>query len=185
MEPLIFKTPAEFCKWLDKNHNKETELIVGFYKKGTGKPSITWPQSVDVALCYGWIDGVRRSIDEESYTVRFTPRKPNSTWSTVNIIKMQDLIVKGLVKPEGIAAFEKRKEHNSEIYSHEHKVKTVLSEELESVFKADGAAWNFFLKQAPSYRKTIIHWIMSAKQEKTRLSRLEKAIKASGAERRL
>lgn len=185
MEPLFFKTPAEFRAWLDKNHKIQTEVLVGFYKKGSGKPSITWPESVDVALCYGWIDGVRRSYDEDSYTIRFTPRRPHSTWSTVNINKMQELMERGLVKPERIAAFEKRKEHNSEIYAYEQKGIDALSKEYEAAFKTNKAAWKFFAEQAPSYRKTIIHWIMSAKQEKTRLSRLDKTIKVSEEAKRL
>jgi uncharacterized protein YdeI (YjbR/CyaY-like superfamily) len=185
MKPVFFKTSAEFRKWRDKNYDKETELLVGFYKKGTGKPSITWPESVDVALCYGWIDGVRRSYNEDSYTIRFTPRKANSTWSTININKMQELMAKGLVKPEGIAAFEKRKEANSEVYAYEKKGIEALSKDYEAAFKGNKAAWDFFVKQAPSYKKVIIHWIMSAKQEKTRLSRLEKAIKASEEGKRL
>lgn len=185
MEPLFFKTPHDFRAWLEQNHDKEAELLVGFYKKGTGKPSITWPESVEQALCFGWIDGVRRSYNEDSYTIRFTPRRPNSTWSSVNIKKMKELLEKGLVKPEGVAAYQKRKENNSEIYSHEQKAKTELSKEFEKLFKARKAAWEFFTNQAPSYKKVIIHWIMSAKQEKTQLSRLEKAIKASEEEKRL
>lgn len=184
MNPIFFKTPAEFREWLDKNHDKETELLVGFYKTGSGKPSMTWPESVDEALCYGWIDGVRRSLGEESYTIRFTPRKPTSTWSTVNINKMEELLRKGLVKPQGLAAYEKRNDSNSGIYSHEQK-EVVLSKELKGIFKANTTAWNFFMKQPPSYKKTSIHWVMSAKQEKTRLSRLEKLLQASEKEERL
>lgn len=179
MQPTFFKTPADFRKWLEKNHNKETELLVGFYKTATGRQSITWPESVDQALCFGWIDGVRKSLGEESYTIRFTPRKANSIWSAVNINKMENLLAKGLVKPEGVAAFEKRKEEKSRIYSHERKEDAVLSEEFESAFKANNAAWDFFIKQAPSYRKVMIHYIMTAKQEKTRLNRFEQLVTAS------
>jgi uncharacterized protein YdeI (YjbR/CyaY-like superfamily) len=126
MKPVFFKTPDDFRAWLEENHDKESELLVGFYKTGTGKPSITWPESVDQALCFGWIDGVRRSFDKDSYTIRFTPRRPNSTWSSINIRKMEELLAKGLVKPEGLAAYKKRKEDNSEIYSHEQNAKTEL-----------------------------------------------------------
>ncbi|MEL1243225.1 YdeI/OmpD-associated family protein [Flavobacterium sp. DGU11] len=185
MEPHFFKTQADFRKWLDKNFEKETELLVGFYKTNSGKPSMTWPESVDQALCYGWIDGVRKSLGEESYTIRFTPRKATSIWSAVNIRKMEVLQEKGLMKPAGIAAFEKRKESKSGIYSHERKEAAVLPPELEKEFKANGTAWEFFIKQAPSYRNAVIHIITNAKQEKTRQSRFEKLVNASAEEKRI
>ncbi|RYD71370.1 MAG: bacteriocin-protection protein [Sphingobacteriales bacterium] len=184
MEPHFFKTPAEFREWFDNNHTTETELLVGFYKKATGKSSITWPESVDEALCFGWIDGVRKSMGEESYTIRFTPRKATSIWSAVNIDKMEKLIAEGLVKPEGIAAYEKRKESRSRIYSHEQE-NTGFSAKAEEKFKSNESAWEFFMKQPPSYRKVIMHWVSSAKQEKTQLSRLEKAIAESAAGKRM
>jgi uncharacterized protein YdeI (YjbR/CyaY-like superfamily) len=179
MNPHFFKTPADFRQWLDKNHDQEKELLVGFYKTGTKKPSITWPESVDQALCYGWIDGVRKSIDEESYTIRFTPRKPTSIWSAINIKKMEELQAKGLVKPEGITAFEKRTESKSRIYSHEREKDAELPVALDKVLKANKKAWEFFSTQAPSYQKVMLHWITSAKQEKTVQSRFEKLIQAS------
>lgn len=184
MTATFFATPAGFRKWLKKNHKKETELVVGFYKVDSGKPSITWPQSVDQALCFGWIDGVRKSIDNHSYCIRFTPRKSTSIWSAINIKKVEVLTKSGLMMPEGLKAFALRKENKSGIYSHENELK-VLPPSFNRAFKLNKAAWAFFNKQAPSYKKVMIHWIMSAKQEKTRLLRLEKAIKISEQQKRL
>lgn len=178
MEAVFFATQQEFRIWLDKNHKNEKELLVGFYKVGTKKPSISWSESVDQALCFGWIDGVRKSIDEESYSIRFTPRKSTSIWSSINIKKIEELTKAGLMKPEGQKAFELRKEEKSGIYSHE-KEPANLDPAYEKQFKANEKAWEFFSSQAPSYKKVMIHLIMTAKQEKTRLSRLEKTIKAS------
>lgn len=184
MNATFFQTQDDFRAWLEKHHKSETELIVGFYKVGSGKPSMTWSQSVDQALCFGWIDGVRRSIDEESYCIRFTPRKSTSIWSAINIDKVEVLTQAGLMKPEGLHAFSLRKESNSKIYSHE-KETVSLSPEFEKQFKREKKAWDFFVKQAPSYRKVMTHWIMSAKQEETRRSRLEKTIVASSELRRI
>ena len=178
MEPHFFKTPADFRAWLQQHADKETELLVGFYKIGSGKPSITWPQSVDEALCFGWIDGVRKSIDEESYTIRFTPRKATSIWSAVNMKKVAELTEKGLMQPAGIAAYAKRQENRSAIYAFENEAKE-LKPEYERQLKANKKAWEFFESQAPWYKKVSIHRIMTAKQEKTQLSRLEALIKAS------
>jgi uncharacterized protein YdeI (YjbR/CyaY-like superfamily) len=184
LEPLFFDTPAAFRKWLEKNHDKEKELLVGFYKKDSGKPSITWPESVDEALCFGWIDGIRRSIDAHAYSIRFTPRKPASIWSAINIKKVAELTQKGLMKPEGLAAFEKRKPEKSAIYSFENQAKT-LTPEFEKLFKANKKAWEFFSAQPPGNKKLNIFRVMSAKQEKTQLSRLEKLIAESEAGRRI
>lgn len=178
MTPVFFTTKSAFRKWLDKNHNKETELLVGFYKVDSGKPSMTWSQSVDEALCFGWIDGVRKSIDKESYQIRFTQRKSTSIWSTVNIQKIEELIKQGLMKPAGLASFEKRKENRSKIYSYENgEVK--LSPEFEKQFKANKIAWNYFQSLAPSYQKPSTNWVMSAKQETTRIKRLNELINDS------
>ncbi|MXN89865.1 bacteriocin-protection protein [Flavobacterium sp. Sd200] len=179
MSPTFFETENDFREWLDKNHDKEPELLVGFYKTKSGRPSMTWPQSVDQALCYGWIDGVRKSAGEEAYTVRFTPRRDTSIWSTININKVEALKKSGLMQQAGLVAYAKRRESHSEIYSHEKKAVPELSPEFEAEFKANIAAWDFFEKQAPSYRKVVIHLIMSAKQEKTRRSRFDKVIAAS------
>jgi uncharacterized protein YdeI (YjbR/CyaY-like superfamily) len=178
MNPVFFTTPSSFRKWLKKNHRKEKELLVGFYKVGSGKPSITWPESVDQALCFGWIDGVRRTIDTESYSIRFTPRKPSSIWSAINIKKAEELISLGLMEEAGLEAFKKRTEERSRVYSFESEAKQ-LTEEYEKRFKANKKAWKFYISTAPYYKRVIAHWILSAKQEKTRDARLEKAIMAS------
>ncbi len=185
MEPHFFKTQDDFREWLDKSHEKETEVLVGFYKTNSGKLSITWPESVDQALCYGWIDGVRRSLGGEAYTIRFTPRKATSIWSAVNIKKMEVLQEKGLMNPAGLAAFEKRKESKSGIYSHEQKEAAILPHAMEKEFKANKPAWEYFMKQAPSYRKAALHSITTAKQEKTQRSRFEKLLNASAEGKRI
>jgi uncharacterized protein YdeI (YjbR/CyaY-like superfamily) len=184
MTATFFETEYAFREWLEANHDKESELIVGFYKVNSGRPSMTWSESVDQALCFGWIDGIRRSIDSESYSIRFTPRKKTSNWSAINIQKIEELTRAGLVHPAGLNAYRFRKEGRSEIYSFE-KEKVALDEMLEKQFKDDPLAWDFFEKQAPSYKKAIIHWIMSGKQEKTRQSRLEKTIHQSRQQKRM
>lgn len=184
MTPIFFATKEEFRKWLEENHTREKEVVVGFYKKSTGKPSMNWSESVDQALCFGWIDGVRRSLDPESFSNRFTPRKPSSNWSLINIKKVEELTKAGLMTPAGQKAFEARKEDKTGIYSHE-KEHIILDPAYEQEFKTHEKAWDFFKKQAPSYKRTIIHWLMSAKQEKTRLSRLEKVIHESEQLKRL
>jgi uncharacterized protein YdeI (YjbR/CyaY-like superfamily) len=184
MNPKFFAKPSEFRTWLKKNHNKETEVIVGFYKVGIGKPSITWSEAVDQALCFGWIDGVRRSIDKDSYCNRFTPRRPGSNWSAINIKKVEDLTKKGLMQPPGLKAFEDRLKNKNNVYSFEVENLT-LKRTYATEFRKHKEAWKFFKEQAPWYQKFIIHWIMTAKQEKTQLNRLDKAIKASAEGKRL
>ncbi|MBS7256666.1 YdeI/OmpD-associated family protein [Flavobacterium branchiicola] len=184
MTPTFFPTQEKFRAWLEKHHEKETELLVGFYKVNSKKPSMSWSESVDQALCFGWIDGVRKSIDEESYTIRFTPRKKSSIWSAINIKKVETLTKAGLMKEAGIKAFELKSEERSKIYSHENET-YLLDPDLEKQFRANKPAWEYFSNQAPSYRKVIIHIIMTAKQEKTRISRLEKAIKFSAEQKRM
>lgn len=174
----FFKTQDDFRKWLERNHQKETELIVGFYKVDSGKPSMSCPQSVDQALCFGWIDGIRKSIDKESYSIRFSPRKNTSNWSAINIKKVEDLTKAGLMKAAGLKSFDLRKEKKSGIYSYENDT-PFLDLNCEKQFRENKKAWDFFMKQAPSYKKAIIRWIMGAMQEKTRQSRLEKTIKES------
>jgi uncharacterized protein YdeI (YjbR/CyaY-like superfamily) len=183
MKPRFFSADT-FRKWLEKNHHQKKEILVGFYKAKTGKANMTWSDSVDQALCFGWIDGVRKSIDSSRYTIRFSPRKENSIWSLVNIEKMKALTRKGLVEPSGQALFEKRKKERSKLYSHENDPRE-FDRELEQIFKAYGQAWKYFTSQAPSYQKVTIHWIMSAKKQPTRNSRLEKLIAASQAKKRL
>ena len=184
MTPTFFSTQEKFRAWLEKHHQTETELLVGFYKVKSKKPSMSWSESVDQALCFGWIDGVRKSIDEESYTIRFTPRKKSSIWSAINIKKVEELTKAGLMKEAGLKAFDLRSEERSRIYSHEKDL-AILDPEFEKQFKANKMAWDYFNQQAPSYKKVMIHWIMSAKQEKTRISRLEKTIKVSEEQKRM
>lgn len=177
MEPIYFRDQFEFREWLGKNHKTEREILVGFYKVKTGVPTMTWSESVDQALCFGWIDGIRRSIDENRYCIRFTPRKPGSNWSNVNIKKVMALKKKGLMKPEGLSVFNKRKKPEAGTYSFERE-NSILTHDLLSAFEASKNAWDYFNNQPPSYRKTMIYWIMSAKQEATRKNRLNKLILA-------
>ena len=185
MKPTFFRTPADFRRWLAKNHARATELLVGFHKVNSGKPSITWPESVDEALCFGWIDGIRRRIDDSSYSIRFTPRKADSTWSAINIKRARALSVAGRMQPSGLQAFEARADERSAIYSYEQRHAATLTPDLERRFHAVRPAWKFFQAQAPSYRKAAIWWVLSAKKEATRLKRLEKLIADSRAGNRL
>ncbi|MCI0365132.1 MAG: YdeI/OmpD-associated family protein, partial [Phycisphaerales bacterium] len=166
-EIQFFETPSAMRAWLRKNHDKATELHLGYFKNHTGKRSMTWPESVAEALCYGWIDGVRRKIDDDRYTVRFTPRKRGSTWSAVNIRLVAELEASGRMTAAGRAAFAARKEAKSRTYSYEQK-EAGLDETRMRRFKKEKPAWKFFLSQAPSYRKKAIWWIMSAKQEEAK-----------------
>jgi uncharacterized protein YdeI (YjbR/CyaY-like superfamily) len=178
MEPVFFKKQSELRLWFEKNHNTETELLVGYYKISSKKDSVTWSQSVDEALCFGWIDGVRRSIDHESYSIRFTPRRSGSNWSQVNLKKVEELTQKGLMYPSGYEAFSKRKEPESRPYSYESTKKETLDESLEAIFQKNKTAWKNFQSRIPSYRKITIRWVMDAKQETTRLRRLNELIAA-------
>ena len=171
MKPTFFASPAAFRKWLQRNHDKAPELLVGFYKKDSGKPSITWPESVDQALCFGWIDGVRRRIDDESYSIRFTPRKRRSVWSTINIGRVADLAKRGLMHAAGVRAFEQRTEDKSRIYAYENAPRT-LPPAYEQRFRKNRKAWKYFNEQPPSYRRVAIYWVVGAKKEETRERRL-------------
>lgn len=184
MAVKFFKTPPDFRKWLAAHHATVKELWVGFHKKGSGKPSITWPESVDEALCFGWIDGLRKSIDEESYKIRFTPRKTSSVWSAINIANANKLIKGKRMRPGGLKAFELRKENRSGIYSYEQRSADLVEPYLGKL-KRNRAAWKFFQAQPPWYRKQMNWWVVSAKQEETRLKRLEKLIEGSAQGRRL
>lgn len=184
MNPIFFSNPSEFRAWLEKNHHKETELWVGYYRVDTGKPTMTWSDSVDQALCFGWIDGIRKKVDDESYCIRFTPRKQGSNWSKVNIAKVEELKKKGLMHTAGLKAYSHRKENNSGIYSFENEIRD-LPEEYATIFRKNTPAWEFYSATPPSYRKTMTHWILSAKQEVTRMKRLEKLIAESGNKRRI
>jgi uncharacterized protein YdeI (YjbR/CyaY-like superfamily) len=178
MKLTFFRTPSDLQKWFAKNHSIARELWVGFYKKSSGKPSITWPESVDEALCYGWIDGIRKSVDASSYTIRFTPRRPGSIWSHVNIKRARALAKQQRMQPNGLRAFRARKENKSGIYSYEQR-RDQLEEPYASLLRKNEAAWNFFQAQRASYRKAIGWWVVSAKREETRLKRLEKLIQES------
>jgi uncharacterized protein YdeI (YjbR/CyaY-like superfamily) len=184
MTTIFFQDRYEFREWLEKNHKTESELLVGYYKVGSTRPNMTWSQSVDEALCFGWIDGIRRSIDNERYCIRFTPRKPNSVWSNINIQKVEELKKNGLMKQSGLDVFNNRKILKSGIYSFENEP-AELKPQFENTFKANKPAWDFFIKQAPSYKRTILHWIMSAKQVTTQLSRLNKTIIVSEKQKRI
>lgn len=184
MDIKYFKTPGDLRKWLEKHHETEQELQVGFYKKDSGKPSITWPESVAEALCFGWIDGIRRSVDDVSYTIRFTPRKRTSIWSAININLAEDLIKKGLMQPAGLEAFKARRENKSGIYAYEQR-EAHLPEPYLGLLKKNKAAFKFFEMQPAWYRKQINWWVVSAKKEETRLSRLSKLIAEAAAGRRL
>ena len=170
--------------WLEENHATATELWVGFYKKDSGKPSITWPQSVDQALCFGWIDGIRKRVDESSYQIRFTPRRRGSIWSAINIKRAKELVREKQMRPTGLKAFQVRIENKSGIYSYEQR-STELSEPYAKVLRKNKAASNFFETQPPSYRKMIGWWIVSAKKEETRIARLVKLISESAKGKRL
>jgi uncharacterized protein YdeI (YjbR/CyaY-like superfamily) len=182
MSARFFATPAEWRAWLMEHHPTETELLVGFYKKGCGRPSITWPESVDAALCFGWIDGVRRNIDSESYSIRFTPRRRGSNWSNVNIRRVKELADLGLMHSSGLAAFETRGEERSGVYSFEQKA-IELEPVAQKRFEAKRAAWAFFQSQAPWYQRAAKWWVISAKREETREKRLNELIACSHAKR--
>jgi uncharacterized protein YdeI (YjbR/CyaY-like superfamily) len=181
MEPTFFATPADFRAWLERHHESHSELIVGFHKRGSGRPSITWPEAVDQALCFGWIDGVRRRIDDTSYSIRFTPRKARSTWSAVNIKRMKELVEDGLVAPAGLAAFERRTDDRSAIYSYEQRKSAKLEPDQERRLRAHERANAYFESQPPSYRRAAIHWVTSAKKPETREGRLAQLIECSAA----
>lgn len=173
--PKFFKSPIEFRKWLEKNHLKKSEIVVGFYKVGSKKFNMSWPDSVDQALCFGWIDSVRRSIDKERYCIRFTPRKPNSNWSRVNKIKMEKLIKQKQVYPAGISVYKKQNQNKRAKYSFENK-ELKFPAELETFFRKNKIAFNWYQKQSPSYKKTTAHWVISAKKPETRLKRMSELI---------
>jgi uncharacterized protein YdeI (YjbR/CyaY-like superfamily) len=180
---LFFATPGDFRTWLDQNHATEQELSVGFYKRDSGKPSITWPESVDCALSYGWIDGVRNTVDEVSYRIRFTPRKATSTWSAINVKRVAELTKLGLMRPAGVKAFEARKGDKTGIYSYEQRTSAKLPPAFEKKFRTNKKAWAYFQGQPPWYQRTASYRVISAKQEETRQRRLDELIEASAAGR--
>ncbi len=177
--PVFFATPEEFRAWLEENHATARELWVGYTKKGAGRPSITWPESVDEALCYGWIDGIRRSVDDTSYMNRFTPRRPGSNWSAVNIARVAELTAQGRMRPAGLAAFDRRRDETTAVDSYEQRHQAALEEAEEQQLRANPAAWQFFQARPPSYRQAAIRWVISAKKAETRQSRLARLIEDS------
>jgi uncharacterized protein YdeI (YjbR/CyaY-like superfamily) len=183
MRPRFFESPEAFRAWLDAHHSKATEVLVGFHKRHTRRPSLTWSQSVDEALCYGWIDGVRRSLSEDAYTIRFTPRKTTSIWSAINVAKVEALTKAGRMQPAGIAAHAHRTPARTGVYSFERNEAARLSAAQTRAFKANAAAWSHFEQAPPWYRRTATHWVVSAKKEETRARRLEQLIAASAAGR--
>ncbi len=183
--PTFFVNAQAFRKWLAANAASHTELLVGFRKVGSGLPSMSWPESVEEALCIGWIDGVRKRIDDESYSIRFTPRKPTSIWSAVNIGKVEKLRALGHMMRAGEQAFGHRKEHKSIVYSYEQADTAEFSVKEVNAFKREKAAWKFFEGTPPSYKKVMLHWVTTAKKAKTRASRLTALINACAAGNRL
>ena len=182
-EPVFFPTEADFRRWLESNHATAPDLLVGFWKKGSGKASIDWPQARDQALCFGWIDGHRKSLGEDAYTIRFTPRRKGSIWSKVNVERFEALKVAGLMRPAGEAAYERDK-HRSGVYSYE-KPLAELTREEEALFQANNLAWSDWEKRPAGYRKTVLGWITAAKKPETRAKRLNELIGVSAEGRRL
>jgi uncharacterized protein YdeI (YjbR/CyaY-like superfamily) len=180
----FFRSPAEFRTWLEKNHDRESELLVGFYKKSSGKGGITYEEAVDEALCFGWIDGVRRSVDDERSTIRFTPRRQKSNWSLKNIRRVNELTELGRMAPSGITAFERRDPSEASTYSFEQ-ANPAFGEDLEKRFRRNRKAWRFWEAQPPGYRKAATWWVVSAKLEETRIRRLQTLIEDSANGRRL
>lgn len=186
-EPVYFPSPEAFRAWLASHAATAPELIVGYHKLGTGLPSMTWPQSVDEALCVGWIDGVRKRVDELRYQIRFTPRRPTSIWSRINIDRVAVLTAEGRMTPAGLAAFEKRTERRSIVYSYEHEGEVALPAAMEQRFRREGAgtAWAWFEAQPPGWRRQTLRWVLSAKQAATQERRLAQLMAASAAGQRV
>lgn len=184
MKPTFFSSPDKFRQWLARNHDRETELLIGFHKKASGKKSITYAEALDEALCYGWIDGVRRNLDETSYTIRFTPRKPRSIWSNVNVNHVKRLTEAGRMQPPGIEAYERRDPKRTGIYAFENRPRE-FAHAYEKTFRQNKKAWKFFEELPPSLKRTLIFWVMSAKKEETQLKRLNQLIESSEKEVRL
>jgi uncharacterized protein YdeI (YjbR/CyaY-like superfamily) len=185
VKPVFFETPEELRAWLEEHHETATELWVGMYKRAPGRPSVTWPQVVDEALCFGWIDGIRKGIDDISYANRLTPRKPTSNWSAVNVKRFGELKRQGRVRPAGRAAFDRRRKERTGVYSYEQRHQVKLDPAFEKRFRAKKKAWSWFEQQAPSYRTTAVYWVMTAKRPETRERRLEQLIEDSGRGRRV
>lgn len=184
VRPVFFKSGAEFHRWLEKHHGDTAELLLGFYKVGSGREGITYQQALDEALAFGWIDGIRKSLDEASYTIRFTPRKPRSIWSAVNIKRVKELVAERRMQPSGMEAFNRRTDDKSAIYAYEQRHRG-LDPDSEKQFRTNKKAWEFFQAQAPWYQKTAAYWVTSAKKEETRTKRLSILMRDSEAGRRI
>jgi uncharacterized protein YdeI (YjbR/CyaY-like superfamily) len=182
-EAIFFASPAAFRAWLEEHHERETEVWVGFWKKATGKQGMTWSQAVGEALCFGWIDSIARSVDDESHMQRFTPRKNLSNWSAVNIAKVATLRANGRMRPAGEAAFARRRDDKTAIYSYEQRKNPQLEPREQAQLEADAAAWAYFSSKPPSYRRPAIWWVISAKKPETRARRLATLIADSAAGR--
>ena len=182
MKPVFFKSPTDFRDWLARHHADAGELLVGFYRKESGRGGIAYPEALDAALSFGWIDGVRKRLDAEAYTIRFTPRKPGSTWSAVNIARVGELTARGLMQPPGLRVFQERDERKTRQYSYERE-QAELHPALDAALRANPKASAFFDAQPPGYRRITAFWVMSAKKEETRARRLAHLIErsASGA----
>ena len=183
--PTFFDTADDFRRWLSTNHATALELLVGFHKVGSGRPSMSWPESVDEALCFGWIDGVRKRIDEQSYQIRFTPRRRLSIWSLVNVDKVEKLLAEGRMQAAGIAAYRARTEKKTGVYAFERERPAELSDDESQLFMGNRVAWHYFESTPPSYRKLMLHWVVSAKQQATRQRRLAELIAACAGQRRI
>lgn len=181
---VFFSSPADLRDWFDAHHQTAGELWVGYHRKATGRPTVTWPQAVDEALCVGWIDGVRYRLDDERHAQRFTPRRKGSIWSAINTKRAEALIAEGRMRPAGLKAFEARSPEKTAIYSYEREA-AAFTEEQQARFEADHVAWPFFQAQAPSYRRSITHWVSSAKRDETRERRFRKLLEESRAGRRV
>jgi uncharacterized protein YdeI (YjbR/CyaY-like superfamily) len=181
MDAQFFDTAADLRGWFAEHHETEPELFVGYWKKGSGRGGVTHPEAIEQALCFGWIDSIGRSIDQQSYQVRFTPRRKGSVWSSVNIAKIAELTERGLMQPAGLRVFAERKPDRVAVYSYEQPADAVLADEQAARFRAEPAAWEWFSGQAPSYRRAAVHWVVSAKRPDTRERRLNQLITASAS----
>lgn len=185
MAPRFFAKATDFRRWLERNSATTNELVVGFHKVGSGRPSMNWPDSVDEALCFGWIDAVRKRIDEQSYLIRFTPRKAGSIWSAVNVAKAERLIAQGRMQAAGLAAYQRRTAARTGVYAYEQAQEAQLADEEQRQFRRDQVAWDFFQAAPAAYRRTLLHWVAAAKRPETRARRLERLIAACAAGTRL
>ncbi|MHB1224787.1 MAG: YdeI/OmpD-associated family protein [Gemmatimonadaceae bacterium] len=178
MDATYFTSPADFRAWLAAHHDSSDELVVGFHGEGSGTPSMSWPEAVDEALCHGWIDGVRRRVDDTRYTIRFTPRRPRSTWSAVNVARVAALTAEGRMQPAGLAAFDRRAPERTGTYAYEQRREAALDPDQEAIFRDAEAAWEFFQSRPASYRRTLTWWVVSAKRAETRRRRLDTLVAA-------